>query len=70
MRSFMELLENRPTDVVANWVIDKLPFDAIYYYTPQRPFHVSWSPVPRSAKNGRFYPSMIGRGPAIPDGAA
>ena len=29
---------------VADWVIENLPFDRIYLYTADRPFHMSWAP--------------------------
>lgn len=29
---------------VAQWVIETLPFDRIYIYGPDRPFHLSWAP--------------------------
>jgi len=35
------------SDVVSEWVRASLPFDAIYLYGPDRPFHLSWSPEPR-----------------------
>ncbi len=36
-----------PSDVVSDWVRANLPFDAIYLYGPERPFHLSWSPMRR-----------------------
>lgn len=32
--------------VVAQWVVDHLPFDRIYVYDSVRPFHMSWAPDP------------------------
>ena len=29
---------------VAEWIIDNLPYDRLYYYGPNRPIHVSFSP--------------------------
>ena len=33
-----------PSDVVAQFVIDTLPFDRIYLYSPTQSFHLSWAP--------------------------
>jgi len=35
------------SDLVSDWVRANLPFDAIYLYDPEDPFHLSWSPTPR-----------------------
>ena len=35
------------SDAVSDWVRANLPFDAIYLYGPEKPFHLSWSPTPR-----------------------
>ncbi len=56
---------------VAQWVIDTLPFDRIYLYGPDRPFHLSWAPeesrvgqvvrmMPK--KGGGLVPRVIVRG--------
>jgi hypothetical protein len=29
---------------VAEWIIENLPFDRLYYYGPSRPIHVSFGP--------------------------
>ena len=33
---------------VADWVIANLPFDRLYFYGPDRPIHVSYSPAPEN----------------------
>lgn len=38
------LVEDEDMQEVAQWVVDNLPFDRLYYYGPKRPLHVSWSP--------------------------
>jgi len=56
--------------IVSDWVRANLPFDAIYLYSPDRPFHMSWSPTPRGTvirmmpkKNGvGLYPVSVVRG--------
>ena len=59
---------------VAQWVIDHLPFDRIYFYDEVRPFHLSWAPEPVgqvvkmvTTKNGWLVPRVVKRawvGPA------
>jgi hypothetical protein len=48
------------------WVIDNLPFNAIYLYSPDRPFHLSGACEPRGMvirmspkKGGGLYPNVI-----------
>lgn len=63
---------NMSSEFVSNWVIDNLPFDAIYLYGADRPFHMSWAPNPRGTvirmlpkKDGRgLYPRVIVKGKA------
>ncbi|HMI88023.1 MAG TPA: hypothetical protein VK550_28260 [Polyangiaceae bacterium] len=57
------------SEVVAQWVIDNLPFDAIYLYNADRPFHLSWAREPRGTvvrmfpfRNGRLIPKVIVKG--------
>jgi hypothetical protein len=57
------------SEVVAQWVIDSLPFDALYLYGADRPFHLSWAAEPRGmvvsmlpTKGGRRIPKVIVRG--------
>lgn len=57
------------SDTVSDWVRANLPFDAIYLYGPDRPFHISWSPTPRGMvirmvpwKDGRLIPRTVVRG--------
>ncbi len=33
-----------PSDDVARWVMQALPFDRLYFYGAERPIHVSWAP--------------------------
>ena len=56
------------SDVVAQWVVDRLPFDRIYLYAPQRHFHLSWAPEPLGQVvrlmprgNGLTYPKILRR---------
>lgn len=64
------------SDLVSDWVRANLPFDAIYLYTPDRPFHLSWSPTPRGTvmrmvpkKNGDgLVPRVVLRGRSGRDG--
>lgn len=61
---------------VAQWVQDeKLPFDRIYWYSEERPFHMSWHPHPIGqviqmwvTKTGRLMPRVIvkGRSSTVP----
>ena len=37
----------RSSTLVAQYIIEKLDFDAIYFYGKNRPIHVSWSQSPR-----------------------
>jgi len=59
---------NVSSDVVSDWVRAHLPFDAIYLYTPERPFHMSWAREPRGTVirmvpwNGRLIPRTVVRG--------
>jgi len=32
------------SDDVSTWVLENLPFDRMYLYGPDRPFHMSWAP--------------------------
>lgn len=48
---------------VTEWVIQKLPFDRLYYYGADHPIHISWSSTPsfkayemRLTENGRRLP--------------
>jgi hypothetical protein len=54
---------------VASWVMENLPFDRIYLYGADRPFHISWAPAPlgqviemRNATSGAVYPHVVRRG--------
>ncbi len=55
---------------VAKWVQDEnLPFDRIYLYDDERPFHMSWHPQPIGqviqmwvTKTGRLMPRVVVRG--------
>jgi hypothetical protein len=54
---------------VAGWAIDNLPFDRIYLYGGDKPFHLSWAPRPVGqvirmvqAKSGFLYPRVLVRG--------
>lgn len=38
------LVEDEDMRVVADWIIAHLPFDRLYFYGPDRPIHVSYSP--------------------------
>lgn len=40
------LVEDEHMRDVADWVIENVPFDRLYYYGPDRPLHVSWSMAP------------------------
>src|SRR5262245_20465809 len=57
---------------VANWVIENLPFDRIYLYDGDKPFHLSWSPKPvgqvirmKQAKSGFLYPTVVRKGRSV-----
>jgi hypothetical protein len=57
------------SEVVAQWVMVNLPFDAIYLYDAERPFHMSWAREPRGTvvrmlpiKAGRLIPKVIVKG--------
>ena len=41
-------LEHKNSLFAARFVIENLNFDAIYFYGPDRPIHVSWSDSPRN----------------------
>jgi hypothetical protein len=56
---------------VADWVVDTLPFDRIYLYGPDRPFHMSWAPEASRVgqvvkmnpkKGGGLVPQVVVRG--------
>jgi len=58
---------------VANWVIETLPFDRIYLYGGDKPFHLSWSPEPigqvirmKLTERGFLYPRVERRGAPPP----
>ncbi|WP_058034539.1 DNA phosphorothioation-associated putative methyltransferase [Burkholderia pseudomallei] len=40
------IVEDEDMREVAEWIIANLPFDRLYYYGPNRPIHVSYTPVP------------------------
>jgi len=55
--------------VVAQWVVDNLPFDRIYLYDSVRPFHMSWAPQPVGqvvrmvvSEKGNLLPKRLARG--------
>jgi hypothetical protein len=57
------------SEVVAQWVIESLPFDALYLYGADRPFHLSWASAPRGmvihmlpTTGGRLIPKVIVKG--------
>jgi hypothetical protein len=59
---------------VATWVRKELPFDAMYLYAANRPFHLSWAPEPRSLvvqmcskTGGGLVPKTIVRGKTMRD---
>ncbi|MEO1268524.1 MAG: hypothetical protein AAFX99_10530, partial [Myxococcota bacterium] len=39
-------VEKAGSEDVARWIIQTLPFDALYFYGDDRPIHVSWSLAP------------------------
>ncbi|MDR5778135.1 DNA phosphorothioation-associated putative methyltransferase [Caballeronia sp. LZ065] len=39
-------IEDEDMHDVAEWIISNLPFDRLYYYGPDRPLHVSYTPEP------------------------
>jgi hypothetical protein len=43
------IVEDEDMREVADWVIDNLPFDRVYYYGQDRALHVSWSATPKRA---------------------
>lgn len=48
-----------PSDELVTWIITKrLPFDAIYFYGPERPIHISHGP-----ENKRYICAFAGEGP-------
>jgi hypothetical protein len=53
------------SEIVARWAIDHLPFDAVYLYAPERPFHLSWAPDPRGMVVRMMPRSDKGRYPRI-----
>ena len=40
------IVDDEDMKEVADWIIAKLPFDRLYFYGPDRPIHVSFSPAP------------------------
>lgn len=62
-------IEGVSSEIVARFAMDALPYDAIYLYGPDRPFHLSCAPEPRGTvirmlpkKDGGLYPRMLRRG--------
>lgn len=58
--------------VVAQWVVDNLPFDRIYVYDSARPFHMSWAPSPVgqvvrmvTLPDGRLMPRPLRKGSPV-----
>jgi hypothetical protein len=58
--------------VVAQWVVDNLPFDRIYVYDSVRPFHLSWAPEPVAqvvrmvtTASGRLMPRVLPKGAPV-----
>jgi len=57
-------VEGRTASEVAVFVVETLPFDALYFYGDDRPIHVSWSQTPRNvavemkfnAAHQRYFP--------------
>ena len=54
---------------VIDWIVENLPFDRIYFYDAQRPFHLSWAPEPKGqvvqmieTDSGRLIPRVRRRG--------
>jgi hypothetical protein len=54
---------------VAKWVVETLPFDRIYLYGGDKPFHLSWSPDPtgqvirmKLTERGFLYPRVERKG--------
>ena len=64
-------VHNQSSEDVAQWVINNLPFDRIYLYSAQQPFHMSWAPAELRVgqvvrmlptKNGGLIPKVLVRG--------
>ena len=53
------LVEYEDMQIVANWIIENLPFDRLYYYGPDRPIHVSYGSA-HSRAAYRLEPSAKG----------
>ena len=56
----------RSSEEVAAWIIEKLPFDRLYLYGPDRPLHLSWAPRPLGqavrmieGPSGRLLPRVV-----------
>lgn len=49
------------SEEVTTWVIENLPFDRLYLYGVERPFHLSWAPAP-VGQVVRMVPKVFGRG--------
>lgn len=54
---------------VIDWVVENLPFDRIYFYDAERPFHLSWAPEPVGQvvqmiekEGGRLIPRVTRKG--------
>ncbi|MHB9840951.1 DNA phosphorothioation-associated putative methyltransferase [Paraburkholderia terrae] len=60
------LVEEEDMLEVAQWIIDRLPFDRLYYYGRDRPIHISYSTNPAKlayamtpTQNGRLVPRLM-----------
>jgi hypothetical protein len=42
------IIEDEDMLEVAQWIVENLPFDRLYFYGPDRPLHISYSPEPIS----------------------